>query len=233
MFYRSNATNGFDFVSQGQVILNERQAKADMGRNFVLNDRDTNRFASELSGREIVKGRPEQAWMTGQIGSDVAEFDLFTGSYLPNLVGGADPATTVTGDQSFAPQGGTVDASTGIVQNFDYRSAVIPVAASAGYNVGDKIQFANGGTPVESIALADKNSTGQPMTFTIEAIPDGTSIQVYPKPIAADDPGLTTLEQAYANINTRILNLATVNRLNIDASAKTNLFWAIDRDWET
>jgi len=181
-----------------------------------------------LAARQTLQGRPESTWATGQIGQNVAEFDVYTGSYLPNLVGGADPATTVTADQSFKPEGGSVDAATGIVTNVDYRSATIPVAASASYNVGDKIQIANGGTAIESIGLADKNATNQAMTFTVVAKPSGTSLTIYPKPIALDDPALSVLEKAYANVNTRILNTATVNRLNIDASAKTNLFWAKD-----
>ena len=74
------------------------------------------------------------------------------------------------------------------------------MADSSGYNVGDKIQIANGGTPIESIGLADKNSTNQAMTFTVVAKPSGTSMTIYPKPIALDDPALTTLEQAYANV---------------------------------
>jgi len=227
-FYRTNVTNGYDFIGPGQAILNERQL-SDMGRCFVLNDRSTLKFASDLSARQTLQGRPEsEAWAKGQIGGNVAEFDVYTGSFLPSLAGGADPATTVTGDQSFAPEPGTVTLATGIVQNNDYRLAAIPVAASAAYNVGDKVQFANGGTPVEAIGLADKTLTGQPFTATIVGKPDATTIQIYPKPIAADDPALTASELAYANVNTRILNTATVNRLNIDASAKTNLFW--DKD---
>lgn len=227
LFYRSNVASGYDFVAEGQALQNERQSAMD-SRCFVLNDRDTLKFASDLAGRQTLQGRPNDTWATGQIGQNVAEYDVYTGSYLPTLVGGADPATTVTADQSFAPEGGSVDAATGIVTNVDYRIATIPVTASAGYNVGDKVSFANGGTAVEAIGLADKSSTGQAMTFTIVAIPNGTSVQVYPKPIAADDPGLSVLEQAYANIDTQILNTATMNRLNIDASAKTNLFWSKD-----
>ena len=223
MFYRSNVTSGYDFVAEAQALMNERQAYQS-DRCFILNDRDNLKFASDLAGRQTVQGRPEMTWQKGQIGQNVAEFDVYTGSFLPNLVGGADPATTVTADQSFAPEGGTVDQATGTVTNVDYREAVIPVTASAGYNVGDKVTFSNGGTPVESIGLADKNETGQPMTFTITGIPNGTSIRVFPKPIALDDAGLTTLEKAHANINTQILNTATVDRLNTDASAKTNLF---------
>ena len=222
---RTNATSGYDVVSAAQVILNERQGMNN-GRYFLFNDRDQNAVSKDLASRENLAGRPTDTWMKGTIGQDVAEFEnVLTGSFLPNLAGGADPATTVTADQSFAPEGGSVNATTGVVTNVDYRSATIPVTASAGYAVGDKVTFANGGTTVKAVGLEDKTNTNQAMTFTIVAIPNGTSVTVYPKPIAADDPGLSALEASYANINTRILNTATMNRVNIDASVKTNLFW--------
>ena len=227
MFYRSNATSGYNFVAQAQALMNERQSmKGD--RCFLLNDRDTLTFAQDLAGRQTVQGRPADTWGTGQIGSNVAEFDLYTGSFLPNLVGGADPGTTVTADQSFAPEAGSVNATTGIVTNVDYRSATIPVTASGSYNVGDKVTFSNGANAVKAVGLDDKTDTGQAMTFTIVAKPSATSITVYPKPIAADDAALSALEKAYANIDTQILDDATVDRVNIDASAKSNLFW--DKD---
>lgn len=226
IFYRSNATSGYNFIAEAETLINERQLYKDEGMTFVLNNRDTKLFSSDLAGRQTLQGRPETAWKTGQIGQNVAEFDVYTGSFLPTLTGGADPATTVTGNQSFAPQGGSVNTTTGVVTNVDYRIAAIPVAASAGYSVGDKVVFKNGGTAVTAVGLADKSDTGQAMTFTIVGKPDATTIQVYPKPIANDDPGLTALEKAYSNINTRILNAATVNRLNTDASKKTNIFWA-------
>lgn len=224
LFFRSNVTNGYDFIAEAQAMMNERQLYHS-NRNFMLNDRDTLLFASDLAGRQTLQGRPADTWATGQIGSNVAEFDVFTGSFLPNLAGGADPAATVTGDQSFAPEGGSVNASTGVVTNVDYRIAEIPVSASGSYNVGDKVTISNSGTPVVALGLADKTETGQAMTFTIVGKPDATTIQVYPKPIALDDATLSTLEKAYANIDTVILNAATVDRLNIDASNKTNIFW--------
>lgn len=224
MFIRSNTTSGYNFIAAAQALMNERQLHKS-NRYFALNDRDNLTFGQELAGRQTLNGRPEKVWATGQIGQNIAEFDVYCGSYMPNLVGGADPATTVTGNQSFAPEAGTVNTSTGVVTNVDYRIASIPVAASGPYNVGDKVEFRNGGTAVTALGLDDKTDSGQPMTFTIVGIPDGTTIQVYPKPIAADDPALSAVEAAYANINTRILNTATVNRVNVDASAKTNLFW--------
>lgn len=222
---RSNATSGYNFVAEGQALMNERQLPKDT-RYFLLNDRDTLTYASDLAARQTLQGRPADTWNSGQIGANVAEFDVYTGSFLPSLVGGASPGTTVTGNQSFAPTGGSVNATTGVVTNVDYRSATIPVAASASYNVGDKVMFTNSSVPVYALGQDDKVNTGQPFTATIIAKPNGTSITIYPKPIALDDTSnLDPEELAYANVDTTIDNGAIVVRLNTDASARTNLFW--------
>ncbi len=225
---RSNTASGFTFVATAQALMNERQLPKGQ-RYFYMNDRDTLNYANDLAGRQTLQGRPEDAWKTGQIGRNVAEFDVFTGSFLPTITGGASPNTTVTGTQSFAPTAGSVNATTGVVTNVDYRTANIAVGSSASYTVGDKIRFQlPSGSSVLAVGLDDKNSTLQPMTFTIVAKPDASTITVFPRPIAIDDPALSTLEQAYGNINTRILNASLVVRLNTDATARTNLFW--DRD---
>ncbi len=226
LFYRSNTASGFTFLANGQTQQDARQLSRVGGRNFVLNSIDSQKFANELSGRQTLQGRPEATWVNGQIGKNIAEYDVYVGSYLPALVGGANPAATVTGNQSFVPVGGVVDTVTNSVTNTDYRSAIIPISDSSNYNVGDKVVFTNTATTVKAIGLASKNDTTQAMTFSVTQIIDGTHIRVFPKPIAYDDPALTSLQQAYANIDTQILNGATVDRLNTDASAKTNLFWA-------
>ena len=220
LFYSSAATSGYPFISEAQAIMNERQGDTD-ARNFLLNDRSNLTFGADLAARQTLQGRPEEVWARGQIGQNVAEFDVHTGSFLPTITGGASPGATVTGTQSFAPSGGTVDATTGVCTNIDYRVAVIPVSASAAYNIGDKVTIG----AVEAVGLDDKTLTGQLMTFTIVAKPSGTSISVYPKPIALDDAGLTTLEKAYANVNTQLVGGAVVARLNTAATSKTNLFW--------
>lgn len=226
LYYRSNVDSGFDFISEGQAILNERQGKH-TERCFILNDRDTRKFGQDLAGRQTVRGRPEDTWMTGQIGSGVAEFDVYTGSYLPNLTGGT-ATTTTTAAASFAPEGGSVDTTTGVVTNVDYRQADIAVTSSASFNVGDKISISNGGTTIKALGVSDKTDTGQTMTFTVVGAPNGTTLRVYPKPIALDDSALSTTEKAYANVDTTITSGATITRLNTDASARTNLFY--DRD---
>lgn len=225
LYYRSNVTSGWDFITEANVIMNERQAFKSGKKYFLLNDRDENKFGQDLAARQTLQGQPEAVWKTGQLANNVAEFDLFRGSFLPNLSGGAAVSTTVTGNQSFAPEAGSVNATTKVVTNIDYREAVIPVAASASYNVGDKVTISNAGTTIKALGLSDKTNTGQAMTFTVVSKPTATSLQLFPKPIAADDAALSTLEKAYANVDTTILNGATVDRINSDASARTNLFW--------
>jgi len=228
LFNRSNVTSGWDFISESQTLMNERQGYNSGERVFLLNDRDNQLFGQDLAARQTLQGRPETVWKTGQVSQNTAGFNVYTGSFLQNLVGGADPGTTVTGDQSFKPEAGSVDTASGVVTNIDYRSATIAVAASAAYNIGDKVTFTNPGGVVNALGVSDKTDTLQPMTFTIISKPSATSVKVSPKPIAVDDPGLTVTEQAYANIDTQILNLATMDRLNIDAINRTNLFW--DKD---
>jgi len=221
LFYRSNETSGYDFISEAQAIMNERQTVAG-NRCFVLNDRDTRKFGSDLAARQTLQGRPNETWATGQIGQNVAEFDVYTGSYLGVLAGGASPDTTTTSTLSFKPEG---QANVGGVDlNVDYRLASIPVASSTGYAVGDKVTIGE----VKSIGLADKSATGQLMTFTIVNIPNGTTLDVYPKPIALNDGSLAVEEVAYANVDTQIQSGDTVTRLNIDDSAQANIFW--DKD---
>ena len=224
LFYRSNATSGYEFIAQAQAILNERQGmKTD--RVFCINDRDNLTFGSDLAARQTLQGKPAETWKNGQIGKNVAEFDIYVGSFLPNITGAADPAVTVTGNQAFVPSGGTVNATTRVVTNVDYREASLVVNDSSLMAVGDKFTIQNGGVNVQSIGLGDKNPSGQAMTFTVIELTDATHIKIYPKPIAANQAGITTLQAAYANIHTAILNGATITRLNIDATKKTNLFW--------
>ena len=227
LFYRSNETSGYEFISNAQVMMNERQL-VNNGRNFLLNDRDNRLFSEDLAARQTLQGRPEAVWSKGQLGKNIAGFDLYTGSFLPLLDGGADPATTVTGNHSFAPQGGSKHATTHVVTNIDSRSADFVVADSSSYTVGDKVTLSNSGTTIKALGLGSKVNTGQAMIFTIVSIASATAIELFPKPIAADDAALSTLEKAYANVDTTALDTATVDRINTDASKRCNLFW--DKD---
>lgn len=223
LFYRASDTSGLDFISRGQEIQNKRQAY-DSQRYFMLNDTSSRIFSNDLGSRQTVQGRPEDAWNKGQIAGNVAQYDVYTGSFLPNLTGGADAGVTADGDQRFEPEAGsTVNAATGTVTNSDYRSATITTAAgaTAGFSAGDKVTIGS----IESLGLANKESTGDLMTFTIVSVNSNTSITVYPKPIAADDVLLTVAQAACANVDTTISDGDAITRINTGASEKTNLFW--------
>jgi len=220
LYYRSNASSAYDFIGQAQAIMNERQA-VNTTRSFVLNDRSNLTFAQDLAARQTLQGRPETIWKTGQVAQGVAGFDnVMVGSFLPNLAGGADPGDTVNGNQVFVPSGGSVNATTKAVTNVDYREADLLCTVGTSFNIGDKVTIG----AINSVGLADKNSTGQLMTFSV-IDNSSTTIKIYPKPISADQAGITTLQAAYANISTAITNAAAVTRLNTDNSAKTNIFF--------
>ncbi len=228
LYYESAATDGFDFVADAQVLLNEQQ-RTQTQRHMILNDRVTKKYASDLAGRQTLQGRPESdAWAQGQIGQNVAEFNIHTASFLPTFETASGADSTVSGNQSFAPEGGSVNPVSGEVQNVDYRVATIPVVDSAGYKVGDKIEFDNGGAKVMAVGSSDKLNTLTPRTFTVVDVPSATTVTVFPKPIALDDPALTVIQKAYANVNTRILNGANMVKVNTAATSKSNLFFDQD-----
>jgi hypothetical protein len=232
-FDSSSNKSGFDFTSVGQAIIDEREVYDMMGRCFLLNPRDLRTFSGDLAGRQTLGSkadRSERAYAEGNVGDYVASFDIYKGSFLPKVSGSAITETTVSSDVSLKPEAGSVNATTKVVTNIDYREGSIPVTSSAAYAVGDVIGFDNSGTLVESIGLASKQPSGQQMTFKVVGIPDGTTLTVFPKPIALDDPALTELEKAYANIDTQILSGATVNKLNTANAQdkKANIFWAKD-----
>ena len=222
LYYESSATSGFDFISEGQALVNERQVYKAMGCNFLLNDRTTQKFAQELAGRETLKGRPADTWLTGQIGSNVAEFDVYTGSFTKALGTPGAGGSTTTADVSEKPEAGSVDPVTLVVTNIDYRNGVIPVVSGAAYNVGDVVTAG----AVTSIGLASKDANAALMTFKIVGI-TANNLTVFPKPIALDDPALSTLEKAYANIDTQIKSGDAVAVVNTSTD-RSNIFWAKD-----
>lgn len=232
MIYRSNATSGFDFVSLAQAGMNKRQGST-VDRYLALTDTHNQIFGKDLASRQTLQGQPDKTYQDGMLYKKIAGFDIMTNSSISALVGGADPATTVTANVSLAPLGGTattpgLSVAQLAVTNNDYRYGEIAVTASGSYNVGDRVTFANGGVTVKAVGRDDKTVTDEAMTFVIVAKADATHITVWPRPIAANDAGLTTAQKAYANINTQILNTATVNRVNIDASTQPSIFWQKD-----
>lgn len=222
LYYESNTTSGFDFISEGQALINERQVYKSQGCNFLLNDRANQKFGTDLAARQTVQGRPEEVWRTGQVTQNTAGFDVYTGSFTKKSGTPGAGGATLTATVSEKPEAGSVDPVTKVVTNIDYRSGVLPVSDGTLYNVGDTIEVDG----VKSIGLASKDVNDENMTFKVVGI-SGNNLTVFPKPIAADDPALSALEKAYANIDTQLTSGATVAVVNT-VSARTNIFWAKD-----
>lgn len=232
LFYETDKTNGFDAIGIAQAMMNERQKLKDDDRFCVLNDRDTLKYAGDLAGRQTLQGRPEsEAWSKGQIGANVAEFDVYTGSFLPTLAAGGaitngaiasmTGGTLSTGGESYIPEGGSVDAVTGAVTNVDYRSAVLNLTDAGALAAGDKVTI----TGVNAVGAADKNDTGELMTFTVVSV-STNAVTVYPKPISSTltDTNEQNLYRAYANC-TGDVSAGTVELLSV-TGGKQNLFGA-------
>lgn len=222
LFYRST-TAGYDFIKTGDTILRERQAYVGAGQSFFVNDRDAQRISADLAGRQTLTDIAKEAYIKGMMFKNTAGFDIYESSYLPALAGGALAGVTVTSTISQAPVANTTAG--GVVLPVDYRISddIALTGTITNLVVGDRISFSG----VKAVGLQDKTNTGQDMTFTVVEKGSGT-IKVYPRPIAVNDAALSAAQKAYANINTQIAAGATVTKLNSDASARTNIFWAND-----
>ncbi len=220
-----SSTSGFDFVAEADTLMTERGAYRDMGASFFLSPRVNQVMASDLASRTLYPdNRSEAAYNSAMIGQNVAGFDIFrapTYGTIParvNATGG-----TVASDVTEVPEGFT-NVGTNSIQNVDYRVGDIPLGAGEGANfqVGDIITVAG----VNAVNVMDKTDTGQLMTFRVVDINTDT-LSVYPKPIAADQAGITTEQAAYANISTSIDSGATVSAVNANGG-NANSFWAND-----
>lgn len=222
LFYRTT-TAGYDFIKTADTILRERQAYTDMGQTFFVNDRDSQRISSDLAGRQTLDKIPQEAYTKGIMAKNTAGFDIYESSYLPVLTGGALAGVTSTATVSQVPLASVV--SIGFTLPVDYRISddIALTGTITNLVVGDRISFSG----VNSVGLDTKDDTGQLMTFTVVE-KSGANIKVYPRPIAFDDASLTAVQRSYANIKAQIAAGSTVTKLNSDASARTNIFWAND-----
>lgn len=220
--YYETASADFDFVAEADAILDERQAYRDDGCSFFLNSRANQAMSGNLASRTLFpSNRSEEAYKKNMVGENVAGFDMYRASFAGNISAALNATTTtVSADVVDVPAGQHTVGGT--LVNLDYRFGTIPFTAVTNFQVGDAITIAG----VNSLGVMDKSDTGELMTFRIIAI-DTLNVTVYPKPIAADQAGITDAEAAYANISTSIDSAAVISKVNV-AGGKVNSFWAND-----
>lgn len=221
LYYESAAT-GYDFVAEADTTMTERQINRDMGASFFLAPRVAQVMASDLASRDSsLSGMNAETYRRSLINTNIAGFDVWRAPTYGTIPARANATTTtVATDVTEVPRGYTTTG--GVDVNVDYRYGTVALTAGTNFNAGDVITFAG----VNALGIKDKTDTGELMTFRVIA-KDTNAITVYPKPIAADQAGITDEQAAYANISTAIVSGMTVSKVNA-TGGQANSFWSND-----
>lgn len=224
---------GYQHLAKAETIMDSLELSGMDDRSFFLKPQNHEDIAADLANRGTLSGRPEGAYAKSMVGKDIAGFDVFRLNAIPTVAGNATAGLTVAGAQSFVPAGFKTN-SDGTDVPVDYREADITVTTSVGLARGDKIRFVG----VNEVSAANKIDTGRERTFSVVEVIDGTTIKVFPKPIAwserpASDGGddtLTAEQAAYANVTVPLANLTAIELLNDDTKAiwQPDAFWTND-----
>lgn len=216
---RTAPASGFDDVAQIDAAYNE-QGIGSEERYSAFSSRDYNSMASNLAARQTMTGIPTPAFRKAYVG-EVANIDTFKMDYAPRITAAAGGAITIgAANQYYVPKG-TVSASYGEVTNVDNRFQTIQVSATAGVNAGDAFQVAG----VDSVHHITKQDTGQPKTYRVVSVVDGTHLQITPPFISGQ--GGSIAELCYQNCSATPANGAAITWLNT-ASSALNPHWKKD-----
>ncbi|MGF6643121.1 P22 phage major capsid protein family protein [Paraburkholderia sp. GAS82] len=216
---RTAAASGFDDVAAIDAVYNEQGVSME-DRFAAYSSRDYNSMASNLAARQTMQGRPETAYDKAYIG-EVANFGVYKMDYAPRILAAAGGAITIgAANQYYVPQA-TTAAPGGEVTNVDNRFQTIQVSATAGVLAGDCFQVAG----VDSVHHITKQDSGQPKTFRVISVVDGTHLQITPPFISGQ--GGSNAELCYQNVSATPANGAAITWLNIAPSA-LNPHWKKD-----
>lgn len=216
---RTAAASGFDDVAQCEAIFNE-QGVAGFDRYLALSTRDYNGMAKDLANRSTMTGKPTTAYERAYVGT-VASFDTYKMDYGVRQAAAGGGAITLNGANQYYTPKATSTAATGEVSNVDNRFQTIIVTATAGVAAGDCFTLA----AVNAVHHITKQSTGNPKTFRVISVVDGTHLQICPPIISAG--GGTDAEKQYQNVDATPAANAAITWLNT-AAGYLNPFWQKD-----
>jgi hypothetical protein len=80
------------------------------------------------------------------------------------------------------------------------------------------------------VSLGNKIDTGRLATFSVVNVVNGTTLEIFPKPVALDDGALSRAEKAYANVTTSFADTDALVWINDDTEAlwQPDVFWQND-----
>jgi hypothetical protein len=219
----------YDDVAECDSIMNE-QGVANYDRYLALSSRDYNGLAGNIAGaaaaatRSFGGNKSNTAFERSFVGM-VAGFETFKFDYANRLLAAAPAAPvdidTQVGAGNFFVPAATSTALSGETQNVDNRFQTVTVNATAGLVAGDAFTIDG----VEAVHHITKQGTGQPKTFRVVQVVNGTDMVITPPIISAQ--GGSDAELQYQNCIVTPLAAAAVTFLNAQTAA-VNVFWQRD-----
>ena len=219
------AATGYDDVALCEALMNETGVPAN-DRILALSTRDYNGMAANLSDRETMNKKVNDAYTRSYVGR-VASFDTWKLDYSKALqaegVGALTMSTLDAATANFyVPTALQGTPTTSERVNRDNRFHNITLSATTGIVAGDCFTIAG----IYNVHQITKESTGQLKTFRAIEVVDGTTLKITPPIISA--VGGSEAEIQYQNCtNTTKSGTAALVWLNTVA-AKMNPFWQKD-----
>ncbi len=223
------ASGTYDDVAQCDSIMNE-QGVANYDRYLALSSRDYNGLAGNIAGaaaaatRSFGGNKSNSAFERSFVGM-VAGFETFKFDYANRLLAAAPAAPvdidTQAGAGNFFVPSATSTALSGETQNVDNRFQTVTVNATAGLVAGDAFTIDG----VEAVHHITKQGTGQPKTFRVVQVVNGTDLVITPPIISAQ--GGSDAELQYQNCIVTPAAAAPFTWLNVNTAA-VNVFWQRD-----
>jgi hypothetical protein len=218
------AAGDYDDIALCDSIMNE-QGVANYDRFLALSSRDYNGLAGNLaaSTRSFTGTKSANAYERSHVGM-VAGFDTFKLDYANRLTGAGGGATlidTQAAAGNYYVPAAISTAGTGEVSNVDNRYQTITVDNTVGVAAGDAFTI-DGSEAVHHIT---KQGTGQPKTYRVVSVTNGTQMVITPPIISAQ--GGSDAELQYQNCIITPAANAPITWLNVN-TASVNVFWQKD-----
>ena len=224
---RTAPASGFDDIAMCESIMNEQGIPFE-DRFVALSTRDYNGMASNLqqASRSFGNKKSDGAYERAYVGR-VASFDTLKLDWAVRQKaaagGSATINTTANAGMNYVPRA-TSTAVTGETANVDNRFQDVTVSSTTGVKAGDCFTIAG----VMAVHHITKQSTGQPKTFRVVEVKNGTTMTISPPLITNNGNGASDAAAEYQNcvVETESAT-AAISWLNT-ADTFLNPFWQKD-----
>lgn len=220
----SGAAGDYDDIALADSIMNEQGVNT-FDRYMALSSRDYNGLAGNLAvaTRSFGNTKSDKAYERSFVGM-VAGFETYKLDYANRITAAAGGATLIDTQAAagnyYVPTA-TSTAITGETQNVDNRFQTITVDNTVGVVAGDAFTIDG----VEAVHHITKQGTGNPKTFRVVQVVNGTDLVITPPIISAQ--GGSDAELQYQNVIVTPNAAAAFTWLNVNA-ANINPFWQKD-----